>query len=164
MPSPRLNVVVDIPIEIQTRCEGIQSVKCFIVERPGHFCGRYWALGDVVVCDGTGAVGDVVVLVTSGQGRPRLGGVMAHELRGDLGEPCHPSRWLIAGRVRGVWQRTTIGWVFGSLGLSYSQSCVASSDKRAVKADERSPIELTTERLKTSHQLLLFAPRIAQAA
>ena len=164
MSSPKLSQLVDIPIEIQSRCRDTPLSQYFIVETGGYFCDQYWSKGDVVVCDGTGSVGDVVVLITTGQGRPRLGGVLANELRGDLGEPCHPSRWLIAGRVRGVWQRKTIGWVFGSIGLSYSESCMVETASPIHRPIHSSLCSLSRRKREASRQLLLFSSAIAQAA
>lgn len=74
----------------------------FLVERAGWFEQRWWRVGERVLCGAVAHVGEVVVLVPSGRGAPRLGKIRRLGLEGDRGEACDPRRWAVAGRVLGV--------------------------------------------------------------
>lgn len=71
----------------------------FVVTQPGEINGSMVREGDVLVVGGRARLGDAVVLLARGVGRPRVGS-MAHDgLRGDAGEPCSAARWVPAGRL-----------------------------------------------------------------
>lgn len=58
------------------------------------------ATGDVLLTAGTAAVGEMVVLVPWGHGRPMLGRVTSTGFVAEPGSvPCSPRRWRIAGRL-----------------------------------------------------------------
>jgi hypothetical protein len=83
------------------------AIERFVVVREGWFAGRSWRLGDVIACEplGTPHASEravPVVLAAQGHGRPRFGTAHASEVRGDVGEPCSPRRWRIAGRIATV--------------------------------------------------------------
>jgi hypothetical protein len=77
------------------------GITAFVVVGAGTFGGRAYQVGEVLLCGGTAATGEVVVLVASGVGRPRLGTAVGLRFLGDGGEPCHPARWRSAGKVVG---------------------------------------------------------------
>ncbi len=83
----------------------------FVVERPGWFCGRFWSVGELVLCGGLACADDAVVLQPRGRGWPMLGSVSGQGLLGSVGEPCHPGRWGVAGRILGAYQRKGDVWV-----------------------------------------------------
>lgn len=78
------------------------AARRFRVVREGMFGGHFYNLGDIVVCRGKARPGDATVLVARGNGRPRMGRLIGTRLVGDAGEPCHPVRWMSAGRVEPV--------------------------------------------------------------
>lgn len=90
---------------------GTDGVAMFVVTGEGVFAGRRWGVGDVVVCRGDARTGDATVLIARGHGRPRLGSVRGTRVWGDAGEPCHPGRWLVAGRMVAHYRSTPHGWV-----------------------------------------------------
>ena len=58
------------------------------------------ATGDVLLTAGTASVGEMVVLVPWGHGRPMLGRVTTTGFVAEPGSvPCSPRRWRIAGRL-----------------------------------------------------------------
>ena len=58
------------------------------------------ATGDVLLTAGTASVGEMVVLVPWGHGRPMLGRVTSTGFVAEPGSvPCSPRRWRIAGRL-----------------------------------------------------------------
>ncbi|MCA9569952.1 MAG: hypothetical protein KC656_19035 [Myxococcales bacterium] len=86
------------------------GTRVFDVRRDGAFAERVFRTGERLLVDGAGSVGDPVVLVARGPGRPRLGFVARDGLVGDRGEPCLASRWEVAGRVIGVARPLANGW------------------------------------------------------
>lgn len=89
--SPRLVA------ELRAGLDG--PARFYVVTEAGLFDARPWGVGDVVVCAGTSAEGVRTVLEPEGRGRPVLGKVTADGLTGAWGEPCHPRRWVAAGRI-----------------------------------------------------------------
>lgn len=87
------------------------AVEHFVVVREGDCTHGHWGTGEVLVCRGEPADGDRVVLVARGHGRPRVGTVRKGRLYGDAGEPCHPGRWRVAGRLVATWRARGEGWV-----------------------------------------------------
>lgn len=87
-----------------------EGARLFRVTRDGSFDGRVYRAGELALVDGSPGEGDSVVLVAIGHGRPRLGRVAGTQLLGDQGEPCHLSRWEVAGRLRGVVRPVGAGW------------------------------------------------------
>jgi hypothetical protein len=89
----------------------------FSVARDGHFGGRAFRAGELVIVSGQPEHGDAVVLIANGPGRPMFGRVDGHRLLGMHGEPCLLSRWQVADRlagvVRSVGNRWSIEW-FGA--------------------------------------------------
>lgn len=84
--------------------------RLFEVVRGGVFGGRTFAEGELLWAGATAEEGDRVVLVARGPGRPRLGCVRGRQLLGDHGEPCHTSRWEVAGKLLGVVRPVGAGW------------------------------------------------------
>ena len=76
--------------------------RAFVVVSGGEFAGQRWDAGDVLVLGEGPVVGEAVVLVARGYGRPRLGSVEGRSLRGDAGEACSADRWRVAGRIETV--------------------------------------------------------------
>lgn len=83
--------------------------RVFEVVRPGVFEGRWYRLGDVVVCGGA-AEGAACVLVPGGVGHAVLGHVREGVLYGSVGEKCAPVRWAPSGALRGHWRPSPGGW------------------------------------------------------
>ncbi len=81
------------------------SLRLFTVLRDGTFAGRRWHAGDVVACRNAIEPRGPIVLEARGHGRPRLGMLEGHALRGDGGEACSPLRWGVAGEVVAVLHR-----------------------------------------------------------
>lgn len=71
----------------------------FRVMEAGTFAGRSFRAGDVVECRRHVSVGETIVLVAKGAGRPRFGKVTLDGLLGDGGEPCSSGRWQAIGAV-----------------------------------------------------------------
>lgn len=89
----------------------VEGAELFRVVQPGWFAGRDWASGEVLMCRGEPRSGDSVVLVARGrQGRPRVGRVEGTRFLGEVGEPCHPSRWRASGRVVAAWSPRGDQW------------------------------------------------------
>ena len=87
------------------------GVHHFVVTRGGKCSQGHWSAGEVLVCLGGAAEGDRVVLVPRGRGAPCIGQIQNNKILGDAGEPCHPGRWQVAGRLVGTWQQLGEGWV-----------------------------------------------------
>lgn len=79
------------------------------VVQSGTLWGRSWQVGELVVCGGTPDDGDALVL-SARVGRPRLGVMSEGTLHGDVGEPCSPTRWQVAGRVQRVLLGEAVVW------------------------------------------------------
>jgi hypothetical protein len=77
------------------------GLESFVVAREGTFGGRWFGVGDVVLCRGDVRNGDDTVLVALGHGRPRFGTRRNGRWHGDAGEPCAAERWRAAGRLVG---------------------------------------------------------------
>ena len=71
----------------------------FRVIEAGAYAGQSFCVGDVVECRRHASVGETIVLVAKGAGRPRFGKVTLDGLLGDGGEPCSPGRWQAIGAV-----------------------------------------------------------------
>ena len=117
------------------------SVEHFAVVREGICAHGRWGAGEVLVCRGEARDGDKVVLVARGLGRPRVGSVRKGRLYGDAGEPCHPGRWRVAGRLVATWRPRGEGWVC---------TLLDSGDESGISA----PVSMLSE---PSPQLDLFA-------
>ena len=87
------------------------GVQHFVVTRGGRCSQGRWSAGELLVCLGGAVEGDRVVLVPRGRGAPRIGRIQNNKILGDAGEPCHPGRWQVAGRLVGTWQQLGEGWV-----------------------------------------------------
>ena len=83
--------------------ESEEAPEMFRVVEGGVFAGRRWQRGEVIVCRGEPRNGEPVVLAVRGrQGRPRLGRVGGTRCLGEAGEPGHPGRWRLSGRIVAV--------------------------------------------------------------
>lgn len=71
----------------------------FRVIEAGAYAGQLFRVGDIVECRRQASVGETIVLVAKGAGRPRFGKVTLDGLLGDGGEPCSPGRWQAIGAV-----------------------------------------------------------------
>lgn len=113
------------------------AVEHFVVVREGSCAHGHWGTGEVLVCRGEPADGDQVVLVARGHGRPRVGTVRKGRLYGDAGEPCHPDRWRVAGRLVATWRVRGEGWVCSLTDTSEhaGSAPVVASRERAVQLD-----------------------------
>ena len=106
MPTPVLEHIT------QTHDPADSEVEVFRVVQEGEFAGRQWREGAILLCHGEPRTGDAVVLVARGrQGRPRMGRVEGTRFFGEAGEPCHPARWRVAGRLVGAGELRGEGWV-----------------------------------------------------
>jgi len=64
-----------------------------------------------VVCRGEARQGDDVVLLPCGHGRPQFGRLDGIRLLGAEGEPCHPARWQVAGKIVLAYRQQSDGWM-----------------------------------------------------
>ena len=94
-----LDLSTETPPKATVLCMSGEPRHYFVVVAGGEHGGRRLRKGDVVVVGGAARMGDVVVLLASGMGRPRMGRVGATGLLGDAGEPCSAARWSAAGRL-----------------------------------------------------------------
>jgi hypothetical protein len=82
-----------------TQIVGLDSMARFRVMEAGEYAGKFFRVGEVVECRKNASVGETIVLVAKGAGRPRLGRVTLDGLLGDGDEPCSPGRWYAIGAV-----------------------------------------------------------------
>ncbi|MBT3223598.1 MAG: hypothetical protein HN348_31390 [Proteobacteria bacterium] len=87
----------------------LEGYQAFEISTEGHFMGRRWSRGEVVLCDAHMRDGDAIVLVPRGMGRARLGFLMGATLVGDRGEPCGKVRWLPIGRLSAIVRPAKVG-------------------------------------------------------
>ena len=114
MVAPRLTPIEDAPPSIVSSLPRLPQgpdVQVFMVVRGGHCLSGRWRVGDVIVCRGEASTGDDVVLLAGGLGRPQLGRVEGIRLLGVLGEPCHPARWRVAGKITLTFRQQRDGWM-----------------------------------------------------
>lgn len=102
--------------------EQATDVQRFEVVQAGEFLGRSYRCGEVLVVGGRPRMGEPLVLLARGMGRPRMGSLSASGLRGPVGELCSRQRWSSAGRVLSVERGgvTVSEAPTGQLGLSWS--------------------------------------------
>jgi len=82
-----------------TQIVALDGMARFRIMEAGEYAGRFFQVGEVVECRQSASVGETIVLVAKGAGRPRLGRVTLEGLLGDGGEPCSPGRWYAIGAV-----------------------------------------------------------------
>ena len=79
--------------------------SAFVVVSAGAFRGRWFERGELIVCAAESQPGQAIVLVAHSHGRPRLGLRVGIGFLGDHEEPCSVTRWMAAGRIRGIYRR-----------------------------------------------------------
>lgn len=82
-----------------TQMVSMGGMSRFRVMEAGIYAGQSFRVGDVVECRRHVSVGETIVLVAKGAGRPRFGKMTLEGLLGDGGEPCSPGRWQAIGAV-----------------------------------------------------------------
>ena len=87
------------------------GLRHFVVVRSGVTVQGSFDADEVIVCSDSVSDGDTVVLVPRGWGNPQIGSILGRHLEGEAGEPCHPGRWQVAGRVAAVWRLRKGSWV-----------------------------------------------------
>lgn len=87
------------------------GLRHFVVVRSGVTVQGSFEADEVIVCSDAVSDGDTVVLVPRGWGNPQVGSIHGQHLQGEAGEPCHPGRWQVAGRVVAVWRLRKGSWV-----------------------------------------------------
>ncbi len=75
------------------------GTTAFRVVGAGVYAGRWWRVGERIVCGGRPLTEDQVVLVPVGRGQPRFGRIRRLVIEGDQGDACDPARWRPVGRV-----------------------------------------------------------------
>ena len=114
MVAPRLSRIEDTPHRLLAALPRLprgRDVRAFVVTREGRCQSGRWCVGDVVVCRGEASPGDDVVMLPRGVGRPQLGRVEGVRLLGAQGEPCHPARWQVAGKIVLAYRQQPDGWM-----------------------------------------------------
>lgn len=114
MVAPRLIAIEDAPrglVSSLPRLPRGRDVQGFVVVRDGRWQSSQWRVGDVVVCRGDATQGDDVVLLPAGHGRPQFGSIKGIRLYGAEGEPCHPARWHVAGKIVLAYRQQSDGWM-----------------------------------------------------
>jgi hypothetical protein len=99
---PAIQVLPELPRAVAADLDlgRAQDVERFVVVEGGVHAGRWFDVGDILICGGDPEHNEPIVLVARGFGRPRLGTSLGSRLMGDAGEPCHPDRWRSAGAVQ----------------------------------------------------------------
>jgi len=114
MAAPRLIPIEDAPralVSSLPRLPRGRDVRAFVVVREGRWQSSLWRVGDVVVSRGDANQGDDVVLLPAGHGRPQFGSVQGIRLFGAEGEPCHPARWQVAGKIVLAYRQESDAWM-----------------------------------------------------
>lgn len=105
MPAPRLERLASVLVRAKVDFRNLalpvncEPGACFVVVSEGAFADRIFGVGDVIACGGLPEDGESTVLFARDPARPRLGTVRGELIFGDAGEPCHPVRWSVAGRI-----------------------------------------------------------------
>ena len=127
----------------------------FSVTCSGLFEGLNWKGGDRLILDGRTTDGDLILLISKGRGRPRLGVIREGQILGDSYEPCSTSRWAVAGRVVAVVGRNGDVRVLNGRRVHGHQGV---NEKGTGVGGRRAAVAMVPSRLTpSSRQLSLFA-------